>query len=323
MHKKEDAEVEYLDARRFLITDASFGEAKPHTEAIRGHLEALLEIYVTQGFVGATSGGQTTTLGRGGSDHSAALIAEALGSEALRIYTDVPGVCTIDPKVSGAAQSIRALSFREMSEMAYFGAKVLHPATLMPCIRAKIPVYILSTFALKDAGTRISVLEESEKTPRIRAITIRKEQMLVTIKSPKMLNAYGFLSKMFAILANYRISVDLITTSEVSVALTIDATNHGAYHTNPFLKEERLMQELGEIAEVSVEEGLTLLAVVGYGLKVPGVVQKILGLVEDKKVRLVCYGASNSSIGMLVEAEEATSVARKLHEKLLEERSVL
>jgi aspartate kinase len=310
-------EVTHVDIRNFLTTNDHFGKAIVDLAATKRKMDHFpLGLCVTQGFIGCTSDGQTTTLGRGGSDYSAALLAESLNADELLIYTDVPGVYTMDPRIVPSAHLIPELSFQEMAEMANFGAKILHPATLEPCIRAQIPVRILSTFEPNKPGTLVTVAERQNNIPTISAITMRQGQLLVTIKSLKMLDAYGFLASIFGVLARNKISVDLITTSEVSVALTIDSTSIGSHAVNPFTNQA-LLDELTEFAEVIIEEDLTLLAIVGTSLTIPGIIQKTLKVIESYPIRLVCYGASNSSISILVHKDKAITMVQMLHQQLL------
>lgn len=311
-------EVTHVDIRNFLITDDHFGKAIVDLPATKHRMVDFPSgLCITQGFIGCTSDGQTTTLGRGGSDYSAALLAEGLNADELLIYTDVPGVYTMDPRIVPSALLIPELSFQEMAEMANFGAKILHPATLEPCIRAQVPVRILSTFEPDKPGTIVRVAERENTASTISAITMRQGQLLVTIKSLKMLDAYGFLATIFSILARHKISVDLITTSEVSVALTIDSTSVGSHAVNPFISNQALRDELMEFAEVVIEEELTLLAIVGTGLTISGIIQKTLGVIESYPIRLVCYGASNSSISVLVHKDKAITMVQMLHQQLL------
>ncbi len=316
-------EVTHVDIRKFLITNDHFGKAVVDLTATKHQMTHFpTGLCITQGFIGSTSDGRTTTLGRGGSDYSAALLAECLNTDELLIYTDVPGVYTMDPRIVPSAHLIPELSFQEMAEMANFGAKILHPATLEPCIRGQIPVRILSTFEPDKPGTIVTVTERQNATPTISAITMRQGQLLVTIKSLKMLNAYGFLATIFSILARNKISVDLITTSEVSVALTIDITSVGSHAVNPFISNQALLDELMEFAEVVIEEDLTLLAIVGTSLTIPGIIQKTLGIIESYPIRLVCYGASNSSISVLVHKDKAVTMVQMLHQQLLGDAGV-
>jgi aspartate kinase len=314
--------IEFLDARQCIYTNHHHGKAEPILEDIK-KVNFPTKRIITQGFVGATKHGLTTTLGRGGSDYSAALIGEAINADMVLIYTDVPGVFTIDPNFIHSGQCIEEITFHEMAEMANFGAKILHPATLEPCVRAQIPIKILSTFEPEKPGTKVITEKRAiPKQPLVRAITVRHGQRLVSIKSLKMLNAYGFLANIFSILAQHKISVDLITTSEVSVALTIDSSSLENHPKNPFAYDSVLVQDLEQFAELLFENDLSLLAIIGYGLTIPGVIQSILSSIEKYKIRLVCYGASNSSIGILVAEQDVQDVARLLHHQLLECRHV-
>ncbi len=318
------AQVLLLDVRKVMITDDHFGKAVPDLAVIKQRCNEFIAsvddttIVVTQGFIGATADGRTTTLGRGGSDFTAALLAEALACDQLAIYTDVSGVYTMDPNIVTNAHPIAQISFQEMAEMANFGAKILHPATLEPCIRSAIPVRILSTFAADSDGTLITLAKRDDTAPPlVHAITLRKKQILVTIKSLNMLNACGFLAKVFTILADHKISVDLLTTSEVSVALTIDGASLGSHENNPF-KNQIVLNALHEFSQTVVEEELTLLAVIGIGLNRPGMTQRILAKLKGYFIRLICYGASASSIGILVKQRDANAIATLLHEDLIE-----
>ena len=272
---------------------------------------------MTQGFIGSDSHGQTTTLGRGGSDYSAALFAEALGAHELEIWTDVPGVLTMDPRVVPTARIIPEISFSEAAEMANFGAKVLHPATLWPAVRASIPVFVGSTFQPEKGGTRI-LPTRSGTAPLIRAIAVRNKQTLITVSSLRMLNTHGFLAKMFEILARHQMSVDLVTTSEVSVALTVDETSLGSagkrVHENT-----AMLDELRTIADVKIEEDLSLIAIIGNSLnQSAGVAAKVFQSISEFNIRLVCHGASEHNVCLLVSSKEANEVAKRLHHVCIE-----
>lgn len=315
--------IDLIDIRNYLITDDHFGKATPEISIIKERMQNLpTNIYITQGFIDSTLDGKTTKLGRGGSDYSAAIVAEAIEDDELLIYTNVPGAYTMDPNTTEEAQLIEELNFQEMAEMANFGVKVLHTATIEPCVRSRTGVRILSTFEPERNGTLINIKDNKSLASRIGAITMRSEQVLVTITSLKMLNAYGFLVNTFSILAKYKISIDLIITSEVKVALTIDNISTGSHAHNPFIYNQELLNELKQFAEVIVEENLTLLAVIGSRLTVPGIIQKALGVIEPFMLRLVCYGASNSSISVLVDKDNAVEMAKLLHKKLLGEAYV-
>ncbi|MEC7468327.1 MAG: lysine-sensitive aspartokinase 3, partial [Pseudomonadota bacterium] len=252
-----------FDVRKVLRTDSEFGEAAPQIDAIAENAQKLLKpeianaIVVTQGFVGADEEGRTTTLGRGGSDFTAALLAEGLEADVCEIWTDVTGVYTTDPRITPAAHPLPELSFEEAAEMATFGAKVLHPATMEPAVRKDIKVFVGSSKEPEKGGTWI--VRDCEHEPSFRAITRRKEQVMVTVKTPKMMYAQGFLQQVFAIIAKHKLSVDLVTTSEISVSFTLDnPANSVAQRLN-----RETIAELETICDVKVEHGFDLVTVVG------------------------------------------------------------
>ncbi len=269
------------------------------------------QVIVTQGFIGQDAQGHTTTLGRGGSDYSAALLAEALNGDNLAIWTDVVGIFTTDPRITDQARAIKEISFGEAAEMATFGAKILHPATLIPAMRCNIPVFVGSSKEPEQGGTKIK--QKVDSNPTYRSISLRREQTLVTVKSPAMLHASGFLAKVFAILAKHELSVDLITTSEISVALTFDNPSGSSQS----LITNAVVAELEQLCEVSVEHGLSLVAVIGNGLTyAKGVGQSIFETIDDINVRLICHGASANNLCFLVDESDANSVVEKLHNTL-------
>jgi aspartate kinase len=312
-----------VDARELLRTDSRFGQAEPLLAETRElcHRVALplLEegiTLVTQGFTGRDERGHTTTLGRGGSDYSAALFSEAFGSSACLIWTDVDGIYSMDPRVVPEAKVIPAISFSEAAELANFGAKVLHPATLHPAIRAGIRVFVGNTFAPEKGGTWI--YPEHPERPLVRAIAVRERQTLITVTSLKMVNVHGFLARLFSVLASHRLSVDLVTTSEVSVALTVDGAATGSSGRS-IQEDQALMRDLREIAEVQVEDDLSLVAVIGNNLSsTPGVAGCAFQAVGgSENVRLICHGASPHNLCFLVGSSKAKAVAARLHEAFL------
>ncbi len=219
--KTVDLDAVCFDVKRVMKTNSLYGKAVVDIEQLRSnaqeHLASITanQVAVTQGFIGQDGLGHTTTLGRGGSDYSAALLAEALNADNLAIWTDVVGIFTTDPRITDQARAIDEISFGEAAEMATFGAKILHPATLIPAMRHNIPVFVGSSKEPEKGGTKIQ--QSVASNPTYRSIALRREQTLVTVKSPAMLHASGFLAKVFGILAKHELSVDLITTSEISV----------------------------------------------------------------------------------------------------------
>lgn len=311
------AEVSSFDVRQVLRTDQRFGKAEPQLDEIAALTEQYLapllksQIIVTQGFIGADRQGQTTTLGRGGSDYSAALLGEALAAKVVQIWTDVVGIFTTDPRLTADARCIAEISFDEAAEMATFGAKVLHPATLIPAMRRDIPVFVGSSREPSAGGTWIS--KHVDARPSYRAIALRKNQTLITVKSPAMLHAAGFLTRVFAILSEHQISVDLVTTSEISVALTLDDAPGSAFGN----AIEPALAALREFSEVSVETGLSLVAVIGNHLhSTRGITGSLFQALEQINMRLICHGASRHNLCFLLQDHEAPAVVKELHQAL-------
>lgn len=308
-----------FDVRKVLRTDDVHGAATPQIEEIASLAGSLLRpeikdsVVITQGFVGATEQGKTTTLGRGGSDFTAALLAEALDAKACEIWTDVIGVYTTDPRITDAARPLPELSFEEAAEMATFGAKVLHPATMEPALRKNIKVFVGSSKEPEKGGTWI--VKDCEHEPPYRAITRRKEQVMVTVKTPKMMYAQGFLQQVFAIIAKHKLSVDLVTTSEISVSFTLDnPANSVAERLN-----KQTIEELETICDVKVEQGFDLVTVVGNDMhsKV-GVSSKILAAVADYNLRMICFGANPHNLSFLVNEADSSNIVKQLHAELFE-----
>ena len=310
-----------FDVRQVLRTDSHFGRAEPQIELIASlgaeHLAPLLssQVIVTQGFIGADSEGNTTTLGRGGSDYSAALLAEALKADAVEIWTDVAGIYTTDPRLAPNARPIPEISFNEAAEMATFGAKVLHPATILPAVRQKIQVFVGSSKAPEQGGTWIR--HQVEEVPVFRAVALRRDQTLLNLHSLQMLHAQGFLAETFATLAKHKISVDLITTSEVNVSLTLDKT--GSDSSGQGLLSESLLQELSQHCRVRVEDKLALVAIIGNKIaSTAGICSRVFSVLEKHNVRMICQGASPHNLCVLVAESEAADVVNSLHQNLFE-----
>ena len=310
-----------FDIREVLRTDNNYGRAEPQVDEIaklaQQKLSPLCEQYVviTQGFIGADEEGNTTTLGRGGSDYSAALIAESVKAAGLEIWTDVPGIYTTDPRIAPKAAPIPEISFSEASEMANFGAKILHPSTLVPALRHNIPVFVGSSKEPEKGGTWIR--QQVEDSPQFRALALRCNQTMVTLRSAKMFHAYGFLAKVFEVLAKYKISVDLITTSEISVSLTLDKTDTSG--GAPELPTEA-KEELQELCTVEVEHDLCLVALIGNHMETKGYAKEVFSTLGDFNLRMICYGASDHNLCFLVDAHESKAVIQKLHLDLFEEK---
>lgn len=313
--------AQWFDIRKVMRTNDRFGRAEPNVSAL-AELSALQlaprlaeGLVITQGFIGSESKGRTTTLGRGGSDYTAALLGEALKASRVDIWTDVPGIYTTDPRVVPSAKRIDEIAFEEAAEMATFGAKVLHPATLLPAVRSDIPVFVGSSKDPKAGGTL--VCNQTHNPPLFRALALRRKQTLLTLHSLNMLHSRGFLAEVFSILARHNISVDLITTSEVSVALTLDTT--GSTSTGDTLLTQALLTELSSLCRVEVEQDLALVALIGNNLsQACGVGKEVFGVLEPFNIRMICYGASSYNLCFLVPGSDAEQVVQKLHHNLFE-----
>lgn len=307
-----------VDARRCIITNNEFGCAAPLMDQTfsntREQLQTLIEsgyVPVLGGFIGSTLTGETTTLGRGGSDYTAALIGAALGAKEIQIWTDVPGVLTADPRIVPKARTVPRLSFEEAAELAYFGAKVLHPKTLYPAIERDIPVRICNSRAQESGSTL--VLGESEKSPQtVKAIAHKTGVTTVQVTSARMLGAYGFLRALFEIFDKHRTAVDVVTTSEVSVSLSLDDT----------AALPDIVAELERLGNVSIEEKRAILCVVGEGLRsTPGIAARIFSTISDINVSLISQGASKINLTFAVEESRARDAVSRLHREFFEEAS--
>ncbi|MDE1350060.1 lysine-sensitive aspartokinase 3 [Vibrio aestuarianus] len=319
--RERGMEAVRFDIREILRTDDHYGRAEPQLEQIallaQQKLTPLCQqhVVVTQGFIGSDEQGNTTTLGRGGSDYSAALIAEAVQASGLEIWTDVPGIYTTDPRIAPNAAPIAEISFSEASEMANFGAKILHPSTLLPALRHDIPVFVGSSKEPEKGGTWIR--KRVESSPLFRALTLRGNQTMVTLRSASMFHAYGFLSKVFEILAKHKISVDLITTSEISVSLTLDKTDTSG--GSPELPQA-VRQELEELCTVDVEHNLSLIALIGNNMSnTKGYAKQVFSTLEDFNMRMICYGASPHNLCFLLHESVSKAAIQKLHQELFEQ----
>ena len=313
--RERNVQAQWFDVRKVMRTSDRFGRAEPDVEALAELTNQQLAprladgIVITQGFIGSEAKGRTTTLGRGGSDYTAALLGEALHATRVDIWTDVPGIYTTDPRVVSAAKRIDVIAFEEAAEMATFGAKVLHPATLLPAVRSDIPVFVGSSKDPKAGGTL--VCKKTENPPLFRALALRRRQTLVTLHSHNMLHSRGFLAEVFGILARHNISVDL------SIALTLDTT--GSTSTGDTLLTQSLLIELSELCRVEVEEDLALVAIIGNKLsRACGVGKEVFGVLDPFSIRMICYGASSYNLCFLVPADQAEQVVQKLHQNLFE-----
>jgi aspartate kinase len=301
-----------VDARRCIITDEEFTSAVPLMAETFSHSQSelipVLEngvVPVLGGFIGSTKQGVTTTLGRGGSDYTAALIGAALGVREIQIWTDVTGVLTADPRVVAEAQTVERLSYGEAAELAYFGAKVLHPKTIQPAIENSIPVRICNSRAPHEPGTLVG--PETETSPRtIKAIAHKTGVTTVQISSARMLGAYGFLRALFEVFDKHRTVVDVVTTSEVSVSLSLDDAS----------ALPAIVAELEQLGTVRVEKGRAIICVVGEGLRgTPGIAARVFSTISDINVTLISQGASSVNFTFAIEEEHVKEAVTRLHEE--------
>ena len=302
----------HVDARCVILTDGRHKAAAPlysQTYArIRDKISPLIEakrVPVLGGFIGAAENGVTTTLGRGGSDFSAAIFGAGLGAEEIQIWTDVDGVMTCDPKLVPEARRVKTISFAEAAELAYFGAKVLHPATLLPAVEKNIPIVVLNSRRREVSGTRI-VAEAVPCANVIKVISCKKGIYIVNIRSTRMLMAHGFLQRIFESFSRAETAVDMLASSEVSVSLTIDNA----------VRLPEICQSLREFSDVTVEENHAIVCVVGDNLRhTPGVAARAFGALKGVNIRMISQGASVLNIGFVVAARDAENAVTLLHQE--------
>lgn len=300
--------AEYVDPSSVMITGEQFGKAEPRPDLIAERARKIIQpllaagrVPVVGGYVGGTEHGITTTLGRGGSDYSASLLGAALAAEAIEIWTDVDGMLTADPRIVPEARVIKRIRFDEASELASFGAKVLHPSTIAPAVRLGIPVSILNARKPKGQGTLIAF-----DAPRraVTAIAGKEGVTVVKVRSPRMLLAHGFLARIFEIFDRHRTSVDVVATSEISVSLTIDDAS----------QLESLVADLSQLGDVSIERNRGIVALVGAGLGADSeAMARALGALKGTSIHMLSLSASGINLTMLVDADQVPLAMRQLH----------
>ncbi|MFH2027536.1 MAG: lysine-sensitive aspartokinase 3 [Nanoarchaeota archaeon] len=292
-----------------FISDDNYGDAEPleETEAqLREHLTNKTAVPVITGFIAKTKAGKITTLGRGGSDYTAAIIGAAVNSEEIQIWTDVNGIMTTDPRIVKEAKTISEISFNEASELAYFGAKVLHPKTIIPAVEKNIPVRVLNTYEPDNEGTVI--LKEVNDNQPIKAIACKRHNLIMNITSSRMLNAYGFLTKVFSVFEKNRKSVDMISTSEVSISLTLSNDKD----------IDKIEKSLKRYAEIKIEGDKSIICIVGDGMKhIPGIAAKTFSVLGNNKinVEMISQGASEINISFVVNDVDADNAIKALHKE--------
>ncbi|MCX7736295.1 MAG: lysine-sensitive aspartokinase 3 [Candidatus Kapabacteria bacterium] len=301
--------VSLIDIRTVLKTDSNYTEANVNFKETKKNAENIInsalqqnDIIITQGFIASNAQGFTTTLGRGGSDYSASIIASVLKAEKLEIWTDVDGILTSDPRIVKETLLIRELSYTEASELAFFGAKVLHPKTIYPAVKEEIPVWVLNTFNPFKSGTKIVSKTSTKKM--IKAIAFRKGTIVINISSNRMLGAYGFLSSVFEIFKKYETSVDLVTTSEVSISLTIDDTKN----------LDLIVKELKKFSTVEVQKKQAIISAIGEGIKnTSGIASRFFNVLKGINISMVSLGASEVNLSIVVSEKDVEKALSLLH----------
>jgi len=309
-----------INARAFdawdvgMVTNNNFGAAEPLEETEQKIAEALgnlEEVAVVTGFIGKTLEGEVTTLGRGGSDYTAAILGAAIGAEAIEIWTDVNGIMSANPKIVLEAKTIPEISFDEAAELAFFGAKVLHPKTIIPAVQKNIPVKVLNSFEPSHKGTTITKTT-SEVSEVVKGISHKGEIVLVNVHTAKMLGTVGFAARVFEVLAKHKLDVDLIATSEINISFSV-----------PSKKKEELenaVKELKEMGRVSVEEGKAIISVVGKGVKQrKGFAGKVFTALGNSgiNVETISQAAPELNLSFVVEEKDAEKAVRVLHEEFI------
>jgi aspartate kinase len=300
----------HVDARRCIVTDSNYGKAVPQEAAIEQALAAevlpLLEAGKTPvmgGFIGANAEGITTTLGRGGSDFTAALIGGGMHAGAIEIWTDVNGIMTTDPRICPDALRVRTISFDEASELAYFGAKVLHPATILPAVEKNIPVLVLNSRDAQNEGTRITALAPHCRSP-FKSIAAKKRLTIIDIVANRMLMSHGYLKAVFEVFDRHKCSVDMVSTSEVSVSLTVDS--------NERLPE--IAADLRKFADVKYEGRKALICMVGENIRGQnGIAAQVFGALTHINLRMISQGASEINMSFMIEEDDVEEAIRSLH----------
>lgn len=298
-------------AADIIVTDRNFGGAEflvgPTRKKVCQKIKPLLEkdiIPVITGFIGASVDGKITTLGRGGSDYAAAILAFCLGASEIQIWKDVNGVYTTDPRLVKEAKNIPVLSYREASEMAFFGAKVLHPRTIRPAVAAKIPVRVLNTFYQEKTGTLI--VEKSDRDVPVTAISFKRRTTLVNIYATEMLFSKGFLMRIFTIFARNNISINLVAVSEVSLSVTLDNDSN----------LDRVVELLSRFSKVTVKKNIGIVSLIGEGIiESSRTVKKLFDVLDEKKisVKMISLGATDINISIVIESDRVETAVKELH----------
>ena len=309
--EQEGLQGTQVDARSCIVTDSSYGKAVPQETAIEARLAAIVlplidagKTPVLGGFIGATAEGITTTLGRGGSDYTAALVGGAMHAGAIEIWTDVNGIMTTDPRICPDALRVKTISFEEAAELAYFGAKVLHPATILPAVQKSIPVWVLNSRNPENEGTKITAMAAKCASP-FKSIAAKKKLTIIDVVASRMLMSHGYLKAVFDVFDKYKCVIDMVSTSEVSISLSVDS--------NQQLPE--ICAELAKIADVKMEGHKALVCLVGEDIRGHnGIAAQVFSAISHVNIRMISQGASEINMSFMIDEEDVEEAVRSLHE---------
>jgi aspartate kinase len=302
----------HVDARQCIVTDAQHGKAIPQDTLIEQRLKLHVVPHLSEGrvpvmggFIGSTEQGVTTTLGRGGSDFTAALVGGGIDAGAIEIWTDVNGIMTADPRVCPDALRVRVISFEEAAELAYFGAKVLHPATILPAVRKNIPVYVLNSKNPANEGTRITALASHCRSP-FKSIAVKKRLTIMDVVASRMLMSHGYLHSIFEVFDRHKCPVDMVSTSEVSVSLSLDSNE----------KLPAIAADLSQLADVKYEGRKALVCMVGENIRGQnGIAARVFQSIRHVNLRMISQGASEINMSFMIEEDDADEAVRSLHKE--------
>ena len=306
----------HVDARDIIVTDSQFQKAVPQDALIEKRAHEHLRPHIDQGrvpvmggFIASNEAGITTTLGRGGSDFTGALIGGALSADAIEIWTDVDGIMTSDPRVCPDALRVKVISFEEAAELAYFGAKVLHPATILPAVKKNIPVLVLNSRNASCEGTRITSLAPHCRSP-FKSIAVKKKLSIIDVVASRMLMTHGYMKDIFTIFDKHQCPVDMVSTSEVSVSLSVDSND----------KLPELAADLSQLADVKYEGRKALVCLVGEDIRGRnGMAAQVFNAIRHINVRMISQGASEINMSFMIDEDDADEAVRSLHAAFFQE----
>ena len=306
----------HIDARDIIVTDSQFQKAVPLDSIIEKRVNQHLiphiaagRVPVMGGFIASNEAGITTTIGRGGSDFTGALIGSALSAGAIEIWTDVDGIMTADPRVCPDALRVKIISFEEAAELAYFGAKVLHPATILPAVKKNIPVHVLNSRNAASEGTRITSLAPHCSSP-FKSIAVKKKLSIIDVVASRMLMTHGYMKDIFTIFDKHKCPVDMVSTSEVSVSLSVDSND----------KLPAIAADLSQLADVKYEGRKALVCLVGEDIRgKSGMAAQVFTAVRHINVRMISQGASEINMSFMIDEDDADEAVRSLHAAFFKE----